>query len=62
MRALTVPFSLVALGDHTPTDVVGSLFLAACLFAVWHPRLAVELGTASHSAESTPAVERRLDR
>lgn len=37
--ALTVPVSLVALGDHTPTDVVGSLLLAACLLSVWHARL-----------------------
>lgn len=49
--ALTVPFSLVALGDHTPTDVVGSVFLAVCLLAVWHARLSAELGTGSHAVE-----------
>jgi membrane-associated phospholipid phosphatase len=29
--ALTVPFALVALGDHVPTDVIGGALLAACL-------------------------------
>jgi len=29
--ALTVPFALVALGDHVPTDVIGGVLLASCL-------------------------------
>lgn len=33
--ALLVPVALVLLGDHTPTDVVGGLALAACLIALW---------------------------
>ena len=36
--ALTVPVALVLLGDHTPTDVVGGLALAACLIALWQER------------------------
>lgn len=32
---LPVPFALVALGYHTPSDVAGALLLAACLLAIW---------------------------
>ena len=31
--AATIPFALVALGDHTPTDVVASLLAFAALYA-----------------------------
>jgi membrane-associated phospholipid phosphatase len=31
--ALTVPVALVALGDHTPTDVTAGVLLAICLIA-----------------------------
>jgi len=31
--ALTVPVALVALGDHTPTDVIAGVLLAICLIA-----------------------------
>jgi membrane-associated phospholipid phosphatase len=37
--ALLVPVALVLLGDHTPTDVVGGVALAACLIALWRGRL-----------------------
>ena len=36
--ALLVPVALVLIGDHTPTDVVGGLALAACLIALWRRR------------------------
>jgi membrane-associated phospholipid phosphatase len=39
---LPVPFALVALGYHTPSDVVGALFLAVSLLAVWARGEAVE--------------------
>jgi membrane-associated phospholipid phosphatase len=33
--ALAVPFALVALGDHVPTDVVGGAVLAGCLISAF---------------------------
>ena len=45
--ALTIPFALVALGDHTPTDVVGGLLLSAFLIAAAQAAL--------------PALNRRSD-
>lgn len=35
--ALTVPFALVALGDHVPSDVAGGALLAVCLVALASP-------------------------
>ena len=39
MWAAGVPIALVALGEHTPTDVVGGLLLAGCLLALWRGRV-----------------------
>ena len=38
--ALTVPVALVALGDHTPTDVIAGVLLAICLIAATETLLA----------------------
>jgi len=51
--AATVPIALVALGDHTPTDVIGGVLLASCLIAATdaavaaHPRGGAGSTTAS---------------
>jgi membrane-associated phospholipid phosphatase len=37
--ASTVPLALVLLGDHTPTDVIGGLFVAVFLIALWRGRI-----------------------
>jgi membrane-associated phospholipid phosphatase len=35
--AATIPFALVALGDHTPTDVVAGLLAFSALYLVFRP-------------------------